>query len=104
MFVEVDSVSHVSGGGGEGKHEIMDGTCSGVQNPKAFGIEAELCNEEGVMREGWDTDEVGDEEGNDVIGSRRKGAIPPIRRGGVRVVVVEDIAAQKVGYLLDEAL
>ncbi len=106
MFVEVDSVSHVLGGGGEGKHEIRVGTCLGVQNPKAVGIDAELCNEEGVMGEGWDTDEVGDEEGNDVIGSRRKGAIPigPIRRGGVHVVVVEDISAQKVGYLLDEAL
>ena len=47
VFVEVDSVSRVSGGGGECKHEIRDGSCPGVQNSKAVGIEAELCNEEG---------------------------------------------------------
>ena len=64
VFVEVDSVSRVSGGGGECKHEVRDGTCPGVQNSKAAGIEAELCNEEGVMREGRDTDGVGDEAGD----------------------------------------
>ena len=47
VFVEVDSVSRVSGGGGECKHEIRDGSCLGVQNSKAVGIEAEFCNEEG---------------------------------------------------------
>jgi hypothetical protein len=88
VFVEVDSVSRVSGGGGECKHEIRDGTCPpGVQNPKAAGIEAELCNEEGVMREDWDADGVGYEAGDDVVGSPRKGAIPisPIGRGCVRL-------------------
>ncbi len=40
VFVEVDSVSRVSGGGGECKHEVRDGTCLGVQNSKAAGIEA----------------------------------------------------------------
>jgi hypothetical protein len=64
VFVEVDSVSRVSGGGGECKHEVRDGTCPGVQNSKAAGIEAELCNEEGVMREGGDTDGAGDEAGD----------------------------------------
>jgi hypothetical protein len=45
------------------------------------------------MGEGGDSDGVGDEAGNDVVGSRRKGAIPigPIRRGCNRVVVVEDV-------------
>ena len=106
MFVEVDSVGRVSGGGGECKHEVRDCTCPGVQNPKSAGAKAELCNEEGVMGEGGYSDGVGDESGNDVVGSQCKGAIPigPIRRGFVRVVVVENVAAQEVGYLLDEAL
>jgi hypothetical protein len=52
MFVEVDSVGRVSGGGGECKHEIRDCTCPGVQNPKSAGIR------------------VGDESGNDVVGRR----------------------------------
>ena len=60
------------------------------------------------MREDWDADGVRYEAGDDVVGSRRKGAIPisPIGRGCIRVVLVEveDVAAQKVGYLLDEAL
>ena len=58
------------------------------------------------MREDWDADGVRYEAGDDVVGSRRKGAIPisPIGRGCVRVVLVEDVAAQEVGYLLDEAL
>jgi hypothetical protein len=47
MFVEVDSVGRVSGGGGECKHEVRDCTCPGVQNPKPAGTEAELCNETG---------------------------------------------------------
>ncbi len=38
MIVEVDSVSHVSGGGGECKHEVRDGTCPGVQNPKSASV------------------------------------------------------------------
>jgi len=29
MFVDVDSVSRVSGGGGEHKHEVMDGSVIG---------------------------------------------------------------------------
>ncbi len=70
-------------------------------------VETELCNEEDVMREGGVSNGVRDEVGNDVVGSQCKGAIPicPIGRGCVRVVVVEgDVTAQKVGYLLDEAL
>ena len=106
VFVEVDSVSCVSDGGGECKHEVRDCSCLGVQNPKSAGIEAELCNEEGMMGEGGDSDGVGDEPGNDVVGSQCKGAIPagPIGRGFVRVVVIENITAQEVGDLLDEAL
>ena len=99
MFVEVDSVSRVLGGGGERKHEVMDGTCPGVQNPKSAGVEAELCNDEGVIGEGGDSNGVGDEASNDVVGSRCKWAIPiiPIGQGYVRVVVVEDVAAQSGG-------
>ena len=106
MFVEVDSIGHVSGGGSECKHEVRDCTCPGVQNPKSAGIEAELCNEEGMVGEGGDSDGVGDESGNDAGGRRCKGAIPvgPVGWGCVCVVVVEDVAAQEVGYLLDEAL
>ena len=33
VFVEVDSVGCMLGGGGECKHEIWDCTCPGVQNP-----------------------------------------------------------------------
>ena len=106
MFVEVDSIGSVSGGGGECYHEIQDCTCPGVQNPKYAGTEAELCNEEGMVGEGGYSDGVGDESSNDVVGRRCKGAIPvgPIWWGFVRVVVAEDVAAQEVGYLLDEAL
>ena len=106
MFVEVDSIGRVSGGGGECEHEVRDCMCRGIQNPKSVGIEAELCNEEGVMGEGGDSDGVRDESGNDVVGRQCKGAIPvgPIGLGSVRVVVVEDVAAHEVGYLLDEAL
>ena len=106
MFVEVDSVSCMSGGGGEGKHEVRNYTCLGVQNPKSTGIEAELCNEEGMIREEGDANGVGDEVGDDVVGICRKGAIPigPVGQGCVYVVVVENVAAQEVGYLLDEAL
>ncbi len=59
VFVEVDFVSCVSCGAGEGKHEVRDGSCPRVQNTKAAGIQAELCNEEGMMREDWDTNDVG---------------------------------------------
>jgi len=106
VFVQVDSVGCVSGGGGECKHEVRNCTCPGVQNRKSAGIEAELCNEEGVMGEGGDSDGVGDELDNDVVGSQCKVAIPvgPIGWGFVRVVVVEIVAAREVGYLLDEAL
>ncbi len=38
VFVEEDSVGCVSGGGGEREHEVRDGLCLGVQNPKADGI------------------------------------------------------------------
>ena len=82
VFVEVDSVSCVSGEGGERKHGVRDGTCPGVQNLKAAGVEAEFCNEEGVMREGGDTAGVGDEAGNDVVGSRRKGPFQSLQLGG----------------------
>ena len=96
----------MSGVGCERKHDVRDDMCLGVQNSKAAGVEAELCNEEGVMREGRDTDGVGDEAGNDVVHSCREGTIPisPIERGCVRVVVVEDVAPQEVGYLLDEGV
>jgi len=69
--------------------------CPGVQYPKSAGIEAELCNEEGVVGEGEDSDGVGDESGNYVVGCQCKGSIPvgPIRWGFFCVVVVEDVAA-----------
>ncbi len=31
----------------------------GSKNTKAASVQAELCNEEGVMREDWDTNDVG---------------------------------------------
>ena len=106
VFVEVNSVGCMTNGGGECKHEVRDCTCLGVQNPKSIGVEAELCNEEGVMGEGGDSDIVKDKSGNDVIGGQCKGGIPvgPIGWGFVCVVVVENVTAQEVGYLLDEAL
>ena len=76
VFVEVDSVSCLVYGGGECQHEVRDCSCSGVQNPKSTGVEAELCNEEGVVGEGGDSDGVGDEPSNDVVGSQCKGSIP----------------------------
>jgi hypothetical protein len=41
-----------------------------------------------------------------VVGCRGEGAIPisPVGGGLLRVVVVENVATQEVGYLLDEAL
>ncbi len=106
VFVEVDSVSRMSGGGDEHKHEVRDGTCPRVQNPKAASVKAELCNEEDVMREDGDAHDVGYEAGDDVVGCRRKWAIIicPVGWGFLQAVVVEDVAAQEVGYLLDEAL
>ncbi len=59
VFVEVDSVSCVSGGGGECKYEVRDGSRSRVQNIKAASTQAELCDEEGVMRKDWDANDVG---------------------------------------------
>ena len=49
---------------------------------------------------------VGDEPGNDVVGSLCKGSVPvgPIWREFVCVVMIEYVAAQEVGYLLDEVL
>ncbi len=38
VFVEEDSVGCVLGGGGESEHEVRDGLCPGVQNPKAAGV------------------------------------------------------------------
>ena len=61
-------VGRVSGGCCECEHEVRDCTCPGVQYPKSAGIEAELCNEEGVLGEGGDSDGVGDESGNYVVG------------------------------------
>ncbi len=58
VFVEVDFVGCVSCGAGECKHEVRDGSCLRVQNTKAAGIQAELCDEEGVMREELDTNDV----------------------------------------------
>ena len=85
----------MSGGCCEREHEVRDCTCPGVQYPKSSGIEAELCNEDGVVGEGGDSDGVGDELGNHAVGCRCKGSIPvgPIGWGFVRVVVVEDVAA-----------
>ncbi len=58
-FVDVDSIGCVPGGGGERKHEVRDCcTCKGVRNPKSAGVEAELCNEEGVMGEDGDSNGV----------------------------------------------
>ena len=44
--------------------------------------------------------------GNDVVGCRSEGGIPigPVGGGIFHVVVVENVATQEVGYLLDEAL
>ena len=53
----------MTGGGGEGKHEVRDCTCPGVQNSKSAGSEAELCDEEGMMGGAGDADGVGDESG-----------------------------------------
>ncbi len=96
MFVEVDSFGSVSCGGGEREYEVGDGSCSGIQSSMAAGVEAELCNEEGVVGEGGDANYVRDELCDDVVGGCCKGAIPvsPIGWGCVSVVVVEDIAAQ----------
>ncbi len=58
VFVEVDSVSCMSGGGGERKHEVRDGSCPRVQNAEATNVQAELCNEEVVLREDWDENDV----------------------------------------------
>ncbi len=38
VFVEVDAISCVLGGGGEREHEVRDGPCPRVQNPKATGV------------------------------------------------------------------
>ncbi len=59
VFVEVDSIGCVSCGAGERKHVVRDGSCPRVQNTKAAGVQAEFCDEEGVMREDWDTNDVG---------------------------------------------
>ncbi len=107
VFVEVDSISCMSGGAGERKHEVGDGLHPRVKNAKATSIQAELWNEKGVMREDWDANDVGWEAGNDVVGCHSEGAIPisPVMWGAVScVVVVENIATQEVGYLLDESL
>ena len=95
LFVEVDSVGCMSGGGGECKHEVRDCTCPWVQNSKSSGVEAELW--EGVMGGGGDSGGVRDEPGNDVVGGQCKGAIPvgPIERGFVCVVVIENVDAQE---------
>ena len=96
----------MSGVGCERKHDVRDDMCLGLLNSKATSFEAELCNEEGMMREGRDTDGVGDEAGDDVVRSHREGTIPisPIKRGCIRVVVVEDVVAQEVGYLLHDGV
>jgi len=52
VFVVVDSGSCMSGGGGEREHEVRDGVHSRVQNLEATGIQAELCDGKGMMREG----------------------------------------------------
>ena len=60
VFVEVNSVGCMTNGGGECKHEVRDCTCLGVQNPKSAGVEAELCDEEGMMGE------IGDSYGSEI--------------------------------------
>ena len=60
VFVEVNSVGCMTNGGGECKHEVRDCTCLGVQNPKSAGVEAELCDEEGMMGE------IGDSYGSEM--------------------------------------
>jgi hypothetical protein len=74
----------VSGGCCECEHEVRDCTCPGVQYPKSAGIEAKLCNEEGVVGEGGDSDGVGDESGNNVVGCRCKWSSPfqSVQSGG----------------------
>ena len=47
------------GGGSEREHEVRDGLHRRVQNSKVTGIQAKLCNEEGMMREDKDTNDVG---------------------------------------------
>jgi hypothetical protein len=59
VFVEVDSVICMLGGAGECKHEVREGSRLRVQHAKAAGVQAELCNEEGVMSEDWDANDVG---------------------------------------------
>ncbi len=51
VFVEVDSVGCVWGGGGECKHEVRDCMCLGVQHPST-GVEAEsrLLIPAGILR------------------------------------------------------
>ena len=82
VFVEVDSVSCVSDGGGECKHEVRDCLCPGVQNPKSAGVEAEFCNAEGVMGEKGDSDGVRDEPGNDVKVASVRGPFQLVQSGG----------------------
>jgi len=79
VFVEVGSIGCMSGGGGECKHEVRDYTCPGVQNPKSTSIEAELCNEEGMVGEGGDSNGVGDESGNDVVSGQCRGAFQSVQ-------------------------
>ncbi len=45
VFVEVDSISCVSCGAGERKHEVRDGSCLRVHNTKAAGLGWEICLE-----------------------------------------------------------
>ncbi len=59
VFVEVDSISCMLDGAGEREHEVRDGSHPSIRNPKATGVQAELCNEEGVVREAWDANDVG---------------------------------------------
>jgi hypothetical protein len=47
----------VLGGGGDCEHEFWVDAHPRVQDPKAAGIQAELCDEECVMRKDWYTND-----------------------------------------------
>ena len=90
MSVEVGSIGCVSGGGGECKHEVRDYTCPGVQNPK-------LCNEEGMVGEGGDSNGVGDEPGNDVVCGQCRGAFQSVQSSVYLLFLLECPHPQSTG-------
>ncbi len=96
VFVEVGAAGGVSGGGGECEHEIGDGMRPRVQDPEVTCIQAELCDEEGMIGKDWNANDVGEESGDDVVVYCGEWIIPVCPVGGWTpdVVVVEDIATQ----------